>query len=112
MAGAAVYTPLRQSHIRCARLPEGVPQYPRSSFVCRRMEAGDRSSNRFARTMKGWRRWLIIIGSVVLVIVLLQATVLRPRPIEVDVARAQRGTVEDAVANSQAGTVKSRFRAN
>ena len=60
--------------------------------------------------MKRWRRWLIIIGAVVLGIVVLRATVLRPRPVEVEVARAERATVEDAVANSQAGTVKARFR--
>jgi HlyD family secretion protein len=60
--------------------------------------------------MKRWRRWLMIIGAVVLVMVVLQATLLRPRPLEVEVARAERDTVEDAVANSQAGTVKARFR--
>jgi len=60
--------------------------------------------------MKRWRRWLIILGSIVLAIVLLRATLLRPRPLEVEVARAERATVEDAVANSQAGTVKARFR--
>lgn len=60
--------------------------------------------------MKRWRRWLIIIGAVVLGIALLRATLLRPRPLEVEVARVERGTVEDAVANSQAGTVKARFR--
>ena len=60
--------------------------------------------------MKRWRRWLMIIGAVVLAIVALQATLLRPRPLEVEVARAERDTVEDAVANSQAGTVKARFR--
>jgi HlyD family secretion protein len=61
--------------------------------------------------MKRWQRWLLIVGALVLVVVVLRATVLRPRPIEVEVARAERGAVEDAVANSQAGTVMSRFRA-
>jgi HlyD family secretion protein len=60
--------------------------------------------------MKRWRRWLIILGTIVLAIVLLRVTLLRPRPLEVEVARAERATVEDAVANSQAGTVKARFR--
>jgi HlyD family secretion protein len=60
--------------------------------------------------MKRWRRWLIILGSIVLAIVALRATLLRPRPLEVEVARAERNAVEDAVANSQAGTVKARFR--
>ena len=62
--------------------------------------------------MKRWRRLLIILGSVAAGVALLRVSVLRPRPIEVEVARAQRGLVEDAVANSQAGTVKSRYRAN
>ena len=52
--------------------------------------------------MKRWRRWLLIIGGVLLGIAILRATLLRPRPLEVEVARAERGTVEDAVTNSQA----------
>jgi len=43
--------------------------------------------------------------------VVLRATAFRPRPIEVEVTTVSRGTVEDAVTNSQAGTVKARLRA-
>jgi HlyD family secretion protein len=61
--------------------------------------------------MKPRLRWLVIAAGVVAVILALRATLFRPRPIEVEVVSAQRGMVEDAVANSQAGTVKSRLRA-
>jgi HlyD family secretion protein len=57
-----------------------------------------------------WRWWLIA-ASLVLLVVVLRATAFRPRPIEVEVATVGRGTVEDAVTNSQAGTVKARLRA-
>jgi HlyD family secretion protein len=56
-------------------------------------------------------RWGWIAASVVAAIVLLRLTLLRPRPVEVDAYRVARGMVEDAVTNSQAGTVKSRHRA-
>ena len=56
------------------------------------------------------RWWLIAAGFVVLVVVL-RSTACRPRPIEVEVTTVSRGTVEDAVTNSQAGTVKARVRA-
>ena len=56
------------------------------------------------------RWWLIAAGFVVLVVVL-RSTACRPRPIEVEVTTVSRGTVEDAVTNSQAGTVKARLRA-
>ena len=56
-------------------------------------------------------RWLLIGAAAVLVLAALRFTLFRPRPIEVDVAKVQRGMVEDAVTNSQAGTVKSRRRA-
>ena len=59
---------------------------------------------------RGARGWVIGASAVVL-IVALRATACRPRPIEVEVTNAGRGAVEDAVTNSQAGTVKARFRA-
>jgi HlyD family secretion protein len=55
------------------------------------------------------RWWLIAVGVVVL-IVALRVTACRPRPIEVEVSIVRRGRVEDAVTNSQAGTVKARLR--
>ncbi len=56
-------------------------------------------------------RWWLIAAGIVVLIVVLRATAFRPRPIEVEVATVGRGTVEDAVTNSQAGTVKARLRA-
>jgi HlyD family secretion protein len=55
-------------------------------------------------------RWGLIVAGVVAAFMLLRATLFRPRPIEVEVATAARGLVEDAVSNSQAGTVRSRLR--
>jgi HlyD family secretion protein len=52
-----------------------------------------------------------VLLAIVAAIVLLRTVVFRPRPIEVEVAVAARGRVEDVIANSQAGTVKSRRRA-
>lgn len=56
-------------------------------------------------------RWWLIAAGIVVLVVVLRATAFRPRPIEVEVATVGRGTVEDAVTNSQAGTVKARLRA-
>ncbi len=58
--------------------------------------------------MKRWLRRLLILVGVVSVIVLLRLTVFRPDAVDVDVAAVSRGVVEDAVTNSQAGTVRSR----
>ena len=57
------------------------------------------------------RRWWLIAAGLVVLVVVLRATAFRPRPIEVEVTTVSRGTVEDAVTNSQAGTVKARLRA-
>ncbi len=56
------------------------------------------------------KRWGIIAAIVVAVFVLLRLTVFRTKPIEVQAAVAARGTVEDVVTNSQAGTVRARHR--
>ena len=61
--------------------------------------------------MRPRTRWWLIAAGIVVLIVVLRATAFRPRPIEVEVATVGRGTVEDAVTNSQAGTVKARLRA-
>ena len=61
--------------------------------------------------MKLRARWWLIAAGLVVLVVLLRVTVLKPRPIEVEVAKVSRGLVEDAVTNSQAGTVKARMRA-
>ena len=60
------------------------------------------------------RRWLVRIGviaGIVAGIVVLRLTVLRPSPVPVTVYRVARGTVEESVTNSKAGTVKARRRA-
>lgn len=56
-------------------------------------------------------RWWLIAAGLVVLIVLLRVTVFRPQPIEVEVVPVARGAVEDAVTNSQAGTVRARLRA-
>jgi HlyD family secretion protein len=57
------------------------------------------------------KRWWLIAAGIVVLVVALRATACRPRPIEVEVVTVAPGTVEDAVTNSQAGTVKARLRA-
>jgi len=56
-------------------------------------------------------RWSLIAGAVVVAGVALRATVFRDAGIEVETARVSRGAVEDAVTNSEAGTVRARERA-
>jgi HlyD family secretion protein len=56
-------------------------------------------------------RWWLIAGGFLVLVFVLRATACRPRPIEVEVVTVARGLVEDAVTNSQAGTVKARLRA-
>lgn len=60
------------------------------------------------------RRWIVriaVLVGVILVIVLLRATVLAPKPIQVLVEPVERGHVEETVTNSRAGTVTARRRA-
>lgn len=61
--------------------------------------------------MKPAVRWSLIVGGAIVALVALRATVFRPRGLEVDAARVERGAVEDAVTNSEAGTVRTRDRA-
>jgi HlyD family secretion protein len=56
-------------------------------------------------------RWTLVLVAVVAVVVVLRATACRPKGIEVETARAERGVVEDVVTNSEAGTVRARERA-
>lgn len=60
--------------------------------------------------MKSWMRWALVVAGALLLILLLRATVFRPKGIEVETAIAARGVVEDVVTNSQAGTVRARHR--
>ena len=55
-------------------------------------------------------RWWIIAAGLVVLVFVLRATACRPRPLEVEVVTVARGRVEDAVTNSQAGTVRARLR--
>ncbi|MGE5234521.1 MAG: efflux RND transporter periplasmic adaptor subunit [Acidobacteriota bacterium] len=60
-----------------------------------------------SRRLVGWG----LTGGAVLLAVALRFTVFRDRGIEVDIARAEVGTVEQTVTNSRAGTVKAKERA-
>ena len=58
-----------------------------------------------------WLRRGLVVLVPVLVLLLLRATLLRPDPVPVTVVAVARGPVEETVAGSRAGTVKSRRRA-
>lgn len=58
-----------------------------------------------------WQRWLGAGAVAVTAAVGLRLTVWRPEVVEVEVARVDRGPVEEVVTNSRAGTVKARRRA-
>lgn len=61
--------------------------------------------------MKKAVRLLAVVAAVILVVVLLQRTVFREKPIQIESAAASVGPVEDVVVNSEAGTVMTRSRA-
>lgn len=56
-------------------------------------------------------RFVVIVLAVVALALLLRFVVLRPEPVAVEVARVERGAVEESVTNTRAGTVKARQRA-
>lgn len=58
--------------------------------------------------MKGRVRWLVVAVVVAGALAGLRATVLRPRPVEVETVAVSRGEVEDVVTNSEAGSVRAR----
>ncbi len=58
-----------------------------------------------------WLRRGLALLVLVMVVLLLRATLFRPDPVPVTVVPAARGPVEETVAGSRAGTVKSRRRA-
>jgi HlyD family secretion protein len=60
--------------------------------------------------LPGWSKLLLVLAAAGAVGVLLRFTVLRPDPVPVTVFRVSRGSVEETVANSKAGTVKARRR--
>ncbi|HXT21787.1 MAG TPA: biotin/lipoyl-binding protein, partial [Thermoanaerobaculia bacterium] len=60
------------------------------------------------------RRWLrlaILVVGLIVGLTVTRRTVFAPKPVEVVVARVERGRVEETVTNSRAGTVKARRRA-
>lgn len=60
---------------------------------------------------RSWVRRGLVVLALVLAAVLLRLTLFRPAPVPVTVVAAARGPVEETVAGSRAGTVKSRRRA-
>jgi HlyD family secretion protein len=56
-------------------------------------------------------RWVLVVLALVVVAVVLRLTVFAPKPLTVQVARVESGTVEEIVTNTRAGTVKARRRA-
>ncbi len=87
-----------------SRFP-GVPAWPAVGLT------SDSPECREVSFVKPSVRWIVIAAGAIVVLVVLRWTVFRPQGIEVDAARVERGTVEDAVTNSEAGTVKTRERA-
>lgn len=61
--------------------------------------------------MRRWTVRLLILAGLVAAAFALKATVFKPEPLQVTVEEAARGRVEQTVANSRAGTVKARRRA-
>jgi HlyD family secretion protein len=61
--------------------------------------------------VRRWIKRLAILAGVVAVVIALRLTLFRPDPVPVTVYRVARGTVEETVTNSKAGTVKARRRA-
>ena len=56
-------------------------------------------------------KWIFVVVLIVVLVVALRLTVFAPEIVEVRVAAAERGAVEQTVTNTRAGTVKVRLRA-
>jgi HlyD family secretion protein len=61
--------------------------------------------------MRRWLRRLVVLSVIIAAGAALLWTYFRPQPIPVTLYRVDRGTVEETVANSKAGTVRARRRA-
>ncbi len=61
--------------------------------------------------MRRWAKRIGIVAAIVAVVVSLKVTIFRPKPVPVTLHRVARGTVEETVSNSKAGTVTARRRA-
>ena len=56
-------------------------------------------------------RRLVVLAVIVAALLVLKSTLFAPSPVPVRVAAVTRGSVEQAVTNSRAGTIKARHRA-
>jgi HlyD family secretion protein len=56
-------------------------------------------------------KWLLFLFGLITVAIVLRFTVFRAKLVEVEAVRAQRGSVEETVTNTRAGTVKALSRA-
>src|SRR5262245_18273831 len=66
------------------------------------------------RRVLKWALWLVLTGIGLLILTGMAKgiyKVVRPDPVPVTVYRLSKGTVEDTVTNSKAGTIKARRRA-
>ena len=61
--------------------------------------------------LRRYRTPLLAAAAIAFLIVVLRLTYFAPEPVPVEVATVERGTVEQTVTNSRAGTVKARRRA-
>ncbi len=73
--------------------------------------AGESGLGYHPRIKRRLLRWLVGLAALLLVALALRYTAFRPVEIPVTVFRVARGTVEETVTNSKAGTVESRRRA-
>ncbi len=62
--------------------------------------------------MRMLRGWLIAAVLLVAAWLVMQFVVMRPRPIDVRIARAERGKVEATVSSTKAGAIRSRLSSN
>ena len=58
-----------------------------------------------------YAKWIFVVVLIVALVVALRLTVFAPEIVEVRIAAAERGAVEQTVTNTRAGTVKVRLRA-
>ena len=56
-------------------------------------------------------KWILVVAGVVVVGVLLRFTVFAPKPVPISAYTVKKGTVEETLTNSKAGTVKVRQKA-
>ncbi len=69
------------------------------------------ADGRLAGWWRRWRRLLLVMLLLLAGVITLRLTLLAPEPVRVKVAVVSRGTVEETVSNTRAGTVKARRRA-